>query len=128
MSRSRIDSGKKGEEIAIGYLEKHGYEIIAKNHKTKYGEIDIIGKDKDYFCFIEVRSKNSELYGLPEDSIDRRKQHKIEKAALYYIQQHELESCNARFDVLCIGDMDTDGGAKINLIQNAFELSARYRY
>lgn len=127
MTFARIDTGKKGEGLAVSHLEKQGYKIIARNYKTRLGEIDIIGEDKGCICFIEVRSVNSRRFCPPEDTINNRKQHQIAKAALSYIKRCGLEDRNCRFDVVCIEDVDTSL-PKIGLIKNAFELESRYRY
>jgi putative endonuclease len=124
---SKLNSGKEAEGLAAAYLKKRGFKIIEKNYRTKLGEIDIIGKDKDCICFIEVRSRNTDNFGTPEDSITRRKQNRIMKAALFYIKKHGLEDADCRFDVVCV--VKSKGGAPgIDLIKNAFELDTWYRY
>jgi len=122
MNLSRVTLGKKGESLAVAYLKKIGYSILAKNYKTKLGEIDIIGKDKKYICFIEVRSVTNSDYILPEFTINRKKQHQITKVALSYIKRYNLLNKNARFDVVLVKDN------KIELIRNAFELTGAYIY
>lgn len=127
MTFTRISSGKKGEFLAISYLQKQGYKIIRKNYKTKLGEIDIIANDKDYICFIEVRSKNSFEFGPPEETITKKKETQITKVALGYIKRYGLEDRSCRFDVVCVEGVDSSK-PEIRLIKNAFELDSRYRY
>ena len=127
MTFARINSGKKGEDLALSFLKKQGYSIIAKNYKTRLGEIDIIGKDKSCVSFVEVRSTNSRVFEAPEHTIDRRKQRQIAKAALSYIKRYSLEDKDCRFDVVCIGGVDSVS-PNIRLIKNAFDLDPRYRY
>ncbi|MDP6686249.1 MAG: YraN family protein [Candidatus Omnitrophota bacterium] len=127
MTFQRIATGKKGERIAANFLKQQGYEIIIKNYKTKYGEIDIICRDRGYICFIEVRSSNSSRFNIPEYTITKRKQYQISKAALSYIKRFGLEKGNSRFDVVCIEDVNSDE-PKVRLIKNAFELDISYRY
>lgn len=127
MTFARIDSGKKGEELAVSFLKKQGFRIIARNYKIRLGEIDIIGKDKDCISFIEVRSTNSRIFEGPEYTIDRRKQGQIAKAALSYIKRYGLEDKDCRFDVICIEGVDS-ASPNIRLIKNAFDLDPRYRY
>lgn len=127
MTLERLRTGKKGEELARRFLKKQGYRIVERNYRTRYGEIDIIGKDKGCIVFIEVRSRTGDDFGSPEESIGSGKQAQISKAALTYIKKKHLENENCRFDVVCIKGM----GSKfmdINLIKNAFELDVRYRY
>lgn len=127
MTFERLDLGKKGEGLAVKYLERQGYKIIARNYKTKLGEIDVIGDERGCICFIEVRSVNSRRFCSPEDTINNRKQGRIAKAALSYIKRHGLEDASCRFDVVCIEDADTNL-PNIRLIKNAFELERRYLY
>ena len=127
MTFERLKTGKKGETLAEAFLEREGYRIIEKNYRTKCGEIDIIGLDKDCLAFIEVRTGNTERFASPEDSINKRKQNQIAKSALMYIKKKRLEDQDCRFDVVCVEGVNS-GFPKIRLIKNAFELDTRYRY
>ncbi len=126
MTFKRIATGKKGEEAAVSFLKIQGYKIIEKNFRTRHGEIDIIADD-GCISFVEVRSVNSGRFGLPEHSINRRKQNQIAKAALMYIKTKGLENKDCRFDVVSVEDADSNS-PKVRLIKNAFELNERYRY
>lgn len=127
MSFARINTGKRGEDLALRYLKKQGYRIIERNFKTRQGEIDIIACDNDCISFVEVRSRSADNLGLPEDSIDRRKQKQIAKVALAYIKRRRLEDRNCKFDVICVEDANSVS-PKVRLIKNAFELDPWYRY
>ena len=127
MTIARKNTGKRGEGIAQSYLKKQGYRIIEKNYNTRLGEIDIVASCKDCICFVEVRSINTGRFDTPEYTIDRRKQNQISKAALMYIKRNGLEDRNCRFDVVCIGAVDSPS-PNVKLIKDAFELDSRYRY
>lgn len=127
MTVAKINAGKRGENLAVSYLKRQRYKIIEKNYKTKYGEIDIVGNDKGCISFIEVRSQNTQKFGLPEYSISRRKQTQIAKMALSYIKRYNLEDRVSRFDVVCVEDVSSSS-PKMRLIKNAFELDERHRY
>lgn len=97
----RIFWGRSGEALAISYLKKKGYKILEKNYRTKFGEIDIIASKDDMVVFIEVKTRNTDNYGAPEESVTREKQERIKKAALYYLKN--LKNIPAlRFDVISI--------------------------
>ena len=113
--------------MAVDFLKKQGFRIIARNYKTRLGEIDIIGRDKGCISFIEVRSLNSRIFEAPEYTIDRRKQGQISKAALSYIKRYGLEDKDSRFDVVCVEGVDS-ASPNIRLIKNAFDLEPHYRY
>jgi len=126
MTIAKINTGKLGEHLAVSYLKRQGFEIVEKNYKTKHGEIDIIGKIKDCISFVEVRSNNTAQFGLPEYTINRKKQSQLTKMALAYIKRYGLENRICRFDVVCIEDVNSNA-PKIRHIKNAFELDFRYR-
>ena len=126
MTFARINSGKRGEEIAVSYLKRQGYKIIERNYKTKLGEIDIIADCEGCICFIEVRTRNNQAFGLPEETILKKKQLQITKTALAYIKRYDLEDKNCKFDVVSVQNVDSLE-PEIKLIKNAFDLDTRWR-
>ena len=127
MTFARIYSGKNGEDLAVFCLLKQGYKIIERNYKTKLGEIDIIADCRGCICFVEVRAKNSLSFGAPEETIIKRKQLQISKAALLYIKKYKLQDKSCRFDVVSVEGVDKPR-PEVRLIENAFELDSKYRY
>lgn len=92
--------GKWGEEKAEDYLIQKGYEIIGRNIRTPYGEIDIIAKLKDMIIFVEVKTRTSNKMGLPEESITPRKQEHMIACAEHYAMENELDQW--QIDVISI--------------------------
>jgi putative endonuclease len=122
----RISLGKSGEELAAGLLRKNGYRIIARNYKTKLGEIDIIAWDKDTLCFIEVKTRTSDRFGSPKEAVAKAKQGQIAKSALAFLQSRKMMDKKARFDVVAItGAKDKP---EIELIRDAFALDEGFTY
>lgn len=95
-----IEIGSLGEDIACEYLEKVGIEIIARNYFTNLGEIDIIAKDKNEYVFIEVKTRLSKKYGMPIESVNKKKQKNLINASKYYIHINKLEKDFIRFDII----------------------------
>ena len=124
---SRRIAGQMGEGLAADFLMKKGYRILERNFRTKLGEIDIVAKDKDTICFIEVKSRTDFSFGSPLESITAFKRKKLSQVALSYLKQHNLFEAEARFDVVTIED-HAEGKPCIHLFQNAFELTSRYGY
>ena len=95
--------GKKGEEQAAAALEASGMEIIAKNFRSKYGEIDIVAMSGDTIVFVEVKTWSA--FGM-EDlqyGIDMRKQRKIIKTAKYFLcENRKYNRMAIRFDVIFV--------------------------
>ncbi|MDY7032899.1 MAG: YraN family protein [Thermodesulfobacteriota bacterium] len=124
MTRQRISLGRRGEEVAVSHLKRLKYKIIERNYTCKFGEIDIIAKDKKTLAFVEVKTRTSIDYVHPYQVVNKRKQHQISKAALNYISQNNLHNMDARFDVVAVQlSFDEE---KVELIKNAFELSPYY--
>ncbi|MDI6776719.1 MAG: YraN family protein [Syntrophales bacterium] len=117
----RIQTGKRGEDIAVDYLTRAGYRIIERNYRCLFGEIDIVAKDKDSVVFVEVKSRKSEEFGDPQLSVGLDKQRKISRISLNYIEEKGLHHCNARFDVVAVKMLPV-GNEEVELIQNAFDL------
>jgi putative endonuclease len=116
----RIRMGKLGEDLAVAYLQKSGYRILAQNYRCLYGEVDIIALDGDFIVFIEVKSRKSERFGQPQEAVGLEKQKKLSRISLHYLQQKRLENRNARFDVMAVKLLPD--GTRIELIRNAFNL------
>ena len=126
MSKQNLYLGKRGEEKAVRLLEDNGYKILLKNYKTKLGEIDIIACDKDTICFIEVKARYSDRFGLPSEAVLCHKQRQISKAALTFLKENNLLDKKARFDVVSV--LYSEENPKFDLIKNAFELDAEFSY
>ena len=92
MSDRRQKIGRWGEQIAAEYLGKKGFKMLARNARTPYGEIDLICLRENYIVFVEVKTRTSQAFGYPEDSITLRKQAHMLSAAEHYLQEHEIDS------------------------------------
>lgn len=92
--------GNFGEMLVITYLENLNYKILDRNYNTKFGEIDIIAKDKEEYVFIEVKTRTSKKYGVPCEAINMNKEKHIEKSSKVYIYLNKLEKEYIRYDVI----------------------------
>jgi len=82
-------TGKKGEDIAVDYLKKKGIKIIARNVRTPFGEIDIVGKRDGKLFFIEVKTRKNEAFGTPVEAITKKKLLHMVRSATYYMQGND---------------------------------------
>ena len=98
---TKTEIGKKGEEMAVAYLRKRGFKILATNWRFHHLEIDIVAQDGDEIVFVEVKTRTSADFGNPEDAISKQKISRILNAAEAYIIEHDIEQ-DARFDVMAI--------------------------
>lgn len=111
--------GLNGEKLALKKLKQMRYKIIEKNFWCKIGEIDIIAKDKDILVFVEVRTRKWSKYGLPEETINYKKQAKVRKVAEWYLVKNKLNDVICRFDAIGI-IWDRENKIKMEVIKNAF--------
>jgi putative endonuclease len=91
MTKYRKEIGAWGEGIAANWLEEHNYQIIARNIRTDYGEIDIIAQQGDVTIFIEVKTLTSSINFFPETNITTRKQQHMFNSAEQYAAEHEID-------------------------------------
>ena len=101
MTVKRQILGRLGEDLAVRYLQANGFIIVQQNFRCRLGEIDIIAKEKGVTVFVEVRSRGSVSYGLPQETVGFKKQSKLRKLAQFYISRYDI-SDDCRFDVLAI--------------------------
>ncbi len=102
MTDKRQKVGQAGEEAAREYLITIGYKIIATNYRCPLGEIDIVARDNQAIVIIEVRSKTSIRYGLPEESLTPAKARRLKRLALYYLQSKAGQEVKCRIDFIAI--------------------------
>lgn len=112
-----LEKGHFYERVAQKYIIEKNLDIICTNFHSRFGEIDIIAKDKEYLIFFEVRMRKDNSLVSPAESVDKKKQKKIVKTALEFISTHRMD-LQPRFDVLEI--KECEGRVYINHIQNAF--------
>lgn len=101
VTRAQHD-GAQAEERAARYLASRGLDILARNYRTRLGEIDLIARDGAVLVFVEVRRRaNSTRFGGAAGSIDARKRRRLEAAARHYLSRlREEPAC--RFDVVAM--------------------------
>ncbi len=111
--------GQFGEELACDYLAINKLKIVARNYRTRFGEIDIIAWDGKQFVFIEVKAKNTSNFGKPYEMVTERKKKKIVATAKSYLLDHghDLETQDWRIDIVSI-DYEN---SKVEWLKNAVE-------
>ena len=103
------------ETQAAAFLEKQGYKILERNFRCSAGEIDLIAREGEYLCFVEVKYRSKIEAGTPEEAVDGKKQKRISRAALYYLMRQGLgDTTPCRFDVVGIRQEE------IRVTKNAF--------
>lgn len=93
--------GKKGEELAVAFLQENGYEILERNWTFQKAEIDIIAQKENILAIIEVKTRSSIDFGLPQDFVKPKKIHLLVKAVNAYINYREMDF-EVRFDIIAV--------------------------
>jgi len=110
--------GKLGEKLAAVYLLKNGYEILAQNYYFDKAEIDIIAKKgEDTLVVVEVKTRNSDFFGDPQEFVTPSKIKLLVKAANEYIISNDLDM-EVRFDIIAVIKNKTI--EKMEHFENAF--------
>jgi putative endonuclease len=113
--------GKWGEQTAAEYLISRGYQILAVNHRTPFGELDLVTLEGGMLVFIEVKTRTSGALGYPEGSVTPTKQAHITNAALYYMANTDRSEVDWRVDVVAITGEPHGGVKDIQVFQNALQ-------
>jgi len=108
--------GEKSEQLACRYLINQGLSLLEKNFRSKYGELDLLMMDAETLVIVEVRYRQSNVYGSAVESITAKKQSRIIATTQYYMLVNKTDS-PVRFDVVSMSDDN-----EINWIKNAFQV------
>ena len=114
-----IARGQQAEQLALAHLRTHQLQLLETNYHCRHGEIDLIMRDQQQLVFVEVRYRQSDAFGGSLESVDSRKQAKIQATAEHYLQSKprlKFDAC--RFDVVAMaGDIQAPS---IDWIEAAF--------
>lgn len=117
-SGRRQQIGILGQQLARDFLSKRGYRIIAQNYFSPFGEIDIIAQQDLQLVFIEVKTRLSNLYGLPEEAVSPGKIAKLLKTAGQYLADKQVVDDNFRLDSIAIEIDEANHKARIRHYKN----------
>ncbi len=117
--QNRRTQGTEGENLARSLLEKKGYGYVGRNYNCRWGEIDLVMRDRETLVFVEVRSRRSLRYGHPLESVTLTKQRRLIQTAKDYLLHHPHQG-PVRFDI--VGILMTPD-IQIQHLENALETS-----
>jgi putative endonuclease len=126
MPRDRRALGSFGEELALERLEREGFRIVARNLRTRRGEIDVVALEGTTLCFIEVRLRTSLGYGSSAASVDSRKQRKLIETTRELLTREMFPRHSAlRFDVVAIDGIEGSSAPRVQILRDAFRADDR---
>ncbi|HNQ35871.1 MAG TPA: YraN family protein [bacterium] len=115
--RDRQRLGARGEALAADFLRRRGYRILARNYRTRLGELDLVARHGREIVFIEVRTRQGGGFGTPAESVRRLKQSRWRRAAVVFLQQQDWSDRPCRFDFVGV-DLSDELAPDIQLLQN----------
>ncbi len=115
---AHLNLGKKGESLAVDFLLKEKYRIVARNYKAEKYELDIVAIKDGMLVFVEVKTRSTDRFGEPEESVGYQKEHHIAEAAEHFMEHFEDHFTDVRYDIISIILNDTN--TKIKHIEDAF--------
>ena len=109
--------GKKGEQLAVNYLQEHNYTVVERNYRFDKAEVDIIAKKKDILAIIEVKTRSTIEFGNPQDFVKPKQIQRLVKAVDEYVTVNDLD-VEIRFDIIAI--VKEKNNYKIEHLKDAF--------
>ena len=111
--------GDAGERAAEALLEAKGLRIVARNHRCRVGEVDLIAETGELLVFVEVRTRATAAFGGPEETVTRQKRLRIIAAARDFLGRRRGPERGVRFDVIAV--VDAPAGPTLTHFENAFD-------
>lgn len=112
--------GREAEDLAASYLGARGFTVVARNHAVRRGEVDLVCREGEVLCFVEVRSRSSSAHGGPEETIDRRKARRVVAAAHDWMLRNGGADHEIRFDVVAV-TFSSEGLPRVEHFRGAFD-------
>lgn len=119
MARAKDAVGAYGERVAVGYLERQGMTLIARNWRCSSGEIDAVLRDGDAIVFAEVKTRRGSAFGTPAEAIGWAKQARLRKLAAIWLAQTQRRTPEIRFDIVSVRP-NHSGAADVEHVRGAF--------
>ena len=114
MTAPHLLLGRRGERLACRFLIRAGYDILARRHRTRSGELDLVAFEGDTLVFVEVKTRSSRSHGDPWEYVDWEKRQALRRAAEDFIARFDLGRFDYRFDVVSVV------GRQVELFRDAF--------
>jgi putative endonuclease len=117
----KIELGAFGEEVAAYRLQEKGYKILERNWRSRTGEVDLIVTHRGCIVFVEVKTRTSDKFGTPEESITKNKRKRIIRASLEYLHQMDIVDRDWQVDLIGIYCTPEREVVKIEHYENVIE-------
>ncbi|MGE5325603.1 MAG: YraN family protein [Deltaproteobacteria bacterium] len=115
-----LRTGERGETLAYWFLRQAGYTIVARDRRSRAGEVDLVGWDGPVLAFVEVKTRTSDAAGPPEVAVGRSQQKRIARAAHEHLRKMKKRPESFRFDTVSVS-WEEQSGFQVRLIKDAFK-------
>jgi putative endonuclease len=112
--------GQMGEALAARFLERRGMRIVARNLRSRLGEIDLVARDRATIVFVEVKARRGTGGDPPHAAVDGRKRARLARLARRYLARRRLDDVACRFDVVAVTLDPAGGPARLDHFVDAF--------
>jgi putative endonuclease len=99
---AKDELGRRGEDLAVEYLERRGLVVLSRNWRCRDGEIDVVATDADRLVVCEVKTRSGTRFGEPGEAVDGRKAARIRRVTHLWLAAHRVRWCEIRFDVVAV--------------------------
>ena len=103
MSESTNATGQAGEDTGVAMLREAGFQVLDRNFRCRYGEVDAVARDGDTIVFVEIKTRKTGAFGSPQEAVTGRKQARIARVAAQYLKLRGWLERPVRFDVIALG-------------------------
>jgi putative endonuclease len=122
VSKSRVNLGRRGEELAAEELYRQGYSVVSRNWRCRWGEVDLVAQRDVAWTFFEVRTRRGRSFGTPEESITEAKLERMIDVAQMYLAEHDINAHDVdwRLGIVAV-EMDRTGRLmRIDVYENVY--------
>lgn len=103
MTEATNATGQAGEDTGVAMLREAGFEVVDRNFRCRYGEVDAVALDGDTIVFVEIKTRRTSAFGSPQEAVTGRKQARIARVAAHYLKLRRWGERPVRFDVIALG-------------------------
>jgi len=122
MSTGKVEVGRLGEDLAVRYLRELGYQILTTNYRCRHGEVDIVAREGEEVVFVEVRTRRSQAFGTPQESLTRSKMRRLVATSQDYLQGYGGSDVDWRIDLVSVRLNESNQLEDIDHLRHAVQL------
>jgi putative endonuclease len=94
--------GRRGEDLAVGYLQRRGLVVLSRNWRCRDGELDVVATDRRRLVVCEVKTRSGTTFGVPAEAVTHEKAARIRRVTQAWLAAHQVQWCEIRFDVVAV--------------------------